>query len=94
MNISLQNRKLKDQGASIKEMQQQIDNILANLNNAPGQSLPPMELPKGADIDINQLGNIFVSKDAFSSLVQRVTIAEENIVRQKDNHNQLSDSMN
>ena len=40
-----------------------------------------MELPKGGDVDINQLGNIFVSKDAFSSLVQRVTIAEGNIER-------------
>ena len=53
-----------------------------------------MELPKGGDVDINQLANIFVSKDAFSKLVQRVTIAEENIERQKDNHNNLDKSVN
>ena len=40
-----------------------------------------MQLPKGGDVDINQLNNIFVSKDAFASLVQRVTIAEGNIER-------------
>jgi len=53
-----------------------------------------MELPKGGDVDINQLGNIFVSKDAFSSLVQRVTIAEKNIENQKDRHNSLDKTVN
>ena len=92
MNLHLSNGRVKKNSESIKEIEEKLKNLgSATPVATPVTEAAPvkMEIPEGANIDVNQLQSLFASKDALANLERRLAACESTNVNQNeslDNH--------
>ena len=90
MNLHLSNNRNKNNSDKIKDILERME----NMGNTPAPvaapaPVVPVEIPKGGEIDVNQLSSMFASLGALQNLEKRVSqceAKESSLLTKADNH--------
>ena len=77
----MSNQRAKSQSDKIKVLREEVDDLIAKQGKSAAKTVvtetKPIQLPQGTDIDMNQLAQLFASKDSITSLEKRLGAVEQ-----------------